>query len=131
MANPAPGYDKHPNHRVTISPAQTTVTVTAGNRQLAKSHRALLVDEARHELVFYLPRADVDMTLLEATDHSTYCPFKGHASYFSVIADAAGESTTDLNNSVWSYESPYDECLELKDHLAFYSDRLTVRSSDD
>lgn len=130
MANPAPGYDRYPDHRVAISPAQTTVTVFAGDRQLAKSNRALLVDEARHDLVFYLPRADVDMSLLEATDHSTYCPFKGHASYFSVIPDAAGNSSADLSNSVWSYEAPYDECLELKDYLAFYSDRLSVRSSD-
>lgn len=126
MSNPAPGYQKHPDHRVDISPASSLVRVFAGERQLAASKRALLVDEARHDKVFYLPREDVEMTQLQATEHSTYCPFKGHASYFSVLAGTGESNPADLTNSVWSYTDPYDECLELRDYLAFYADRLKI-----
>jgi uncharacterized protein (DUF427 family) len=126
VSNAAPGYQKYPDHRVDISPANRLVRVFAGDRQLAESKRALLVDEVRHDKVFYLPREDVQMTQLEATEHSTYCPFKGHASYFSVIPEAGDSNPPDLSNSVWSYTDPYDECLELRDYLAFYTDRLNV-----
>jgi uncharacterized protein (DUF427 family) len=65
--------------------------------------------------------ADVDASLIEATDHSTYCPFKGQASYWSVSAAGAR-----LTNSIWSYETPYRECEPLRDHVGFYTDRLTL-----
>lgn len=126
MSNPAPGYEKYPDHRVAISPANNVVRVFAGTQQLAESKRALLVDEARHDKVFYLPREDVAMGQLEATEHSTYCPFKGHASYFSVITEDNDASPPDLSNAVWSYCDPYDECVELRDYLAFYADRLQI-----
>lgn len=129
MNNPAPGYEKYPQHRVAISPGNTRVQVFAGERLLADSTSALLVDEAKHDQVYYLPRADVMMDELEATDHTTYCPFKGQASYFSVRDSSSQSTPADLHNSVWSYQEPYDECAELSGYLAFYADRLTIRTS--
>lgn len=129
MNNHAPGYEKYPDHRVEISPASTRVQVFAGERLLADSTRPLLVDEARHDQVFYLPRADVSMDELEPTEHTSYCPFKGHASYFSVREGSEQNTGADLSNSVWSYEEPYVECAELQGYLAFYTDRLTIRTS--
>jgi uncharacterized protein (DUF427 family) len=77
--------------------------------------------ESRHQPVWYLPLADVDAAALEATDHTTYCPFKGHASYWSVTAGGAR-----LENSIWGYLSPYQECERLEDHVGFYIDRFTL-----
>ena len=57
------------------------------------------------------------MSLLERTDHSTYCPYKGDCSYFSIRGERA-------RNAVWSYENPYGAVAEIKDHLAFYPDRV-------
>ena len=122
MSNHAPGFEKHPNHRVDISHSDARVRVYAGNTLIAESNAALLVDESRHNKVFYLPRDDVDMNQLKATDTSTYCPFKGHASYFSVASQGG-----DLNDSVWSYEQPFSECQALQGCLAFYADRFDVQ----
>src|SRR3984957_9870447 len=69
--------------------------------------------------VQYVPRKDVDMTLLQRTDHATYCPYKGECAYYSI--PAGGERA---NNAVWTYESPYDAVVAIKDHLAFYPQRV-------
>ena len=67
----------------------------------------------------YIPRADVDMSLLERSTHTTYCPYKGECNYFSI--PAGGERSV---NAVWTYESPYDAVAGIKDHVAFYVDRV-------
>lgn len=121
MSNAAPGFSKHPNHEVLIEPSAQRIRVSAGTTLLADTQRALLVRESRHDDVYYLPKADVRFEHLEPTDTSTYCPFKGHASYHSVQT-ASGT----LADCVWSYETPYDECAALKDHVAFYADRVTI-----
>ncbi|MBT7647791.1 MAG: DUF427 domain-containing protein, partial [Rhodospirillaceae bacterium] len=73
----------------------------------------------RHIALYYVPRVDVDMTLLAKTDHSTYCPFKGDASYYTIAS--GGEQA---ENATWSYESPFDEFAELGGWLGFYWDKL-------
>lgn len=110
-----------PDYAVTISPALGKVTVKAHGRTIAESAQALLVEETRHADVYYLPREDVDFSLLSRTDHSTYCPFKGHASYWTLEVDGAEEA-----NVVWSYEDPYPEVMDLKDYVSFYANRVDV-----
>ncbi len=75
--------------------------------------------EASYPTVHYIPRKDVDMSLLQRTDHRTYCPYKGDCAYYSI---ALGGQRS--RNAVWSYEAPYDAVAEIKDHLAFYPDRV-------
>lgn len=117
----APGFEKHPGYRVEIKPTTDRVRILFGDTTLADTRRALKVLESRYHPVWYVPLADVDTELLDPTDHSTYCPFKGHASYWT-IRSADGP----LENSVWAYQDPYRECLPLKDHVAFYPDRVTL-----
>ena len=117
--NPAPGFLKHPGHRVVITSANVKVTVEIQGTQIAASSNALLVDESRHDPVYYIPRGDVQMDHLTATDHSSYCPFKGHARYWTI---KVGDRTEE--NAVWAYDEPYDEALPLKGHVAFYPDRI-------
>ena len=119
MTNPAPGFTKHPNHSVVISPFAGRVTVQLGATQIAVSERALQLEESRYAPAYYVPLDDIDQTLLTATD--TYCPFKGHASYWTITTP---DDT--VEDALWAYQSPYDECLALKDHAAFYGNKVEV-----
>jgi len=110
-----------PRHPITVEPAGVRVVVRVGGRVIADSSAALTLREADYPGVHYLPRTDVDMTALERTDHTSYCPFKGDAAYFSI--PSAGEPGT---NAVWTYESPYDAVSEIRDYVAFYANRVDV-----
>lgn len=110
-----------PDHPITISRNPGRVVVRLGDVIVADSQNALTLREASYPAVQYIPRADADMALLQRTDHASYCPYKGEASYFSVAAGGAGHE-----NAVWSYEAPYDAVAVIKDHLAFYADRFGI-----
>ena len=112
--------EKIPDYAVAISQAVHAVVVKHDGLVIAESSNALLVEESRHKAVYYLPRSDVDMNLLTRTELSTYCPFKGHASYWSM------NGNDQLENFVWSYEDPYPEVAEIKDTLSFYTDRVEL-----
>ncbi|MBP0590229.1 DUF427 domain-containing protein [Paraburkholderia sp. LEh10] len=108
-----------PDHPITIGRNASRVVVIVAGEVIADTRDALTLSEARYPAVFYVPRKDVDMTKLERTDHSTYCPYKGDASYFSI--PTGGERAF---NAIWSYESPYPAVGAIRDHLAFYTDRV-------
>ncbi|RAI43991.1 DUF427 domain-containing protein [Rhodoplanes roseus] len=110
-----PGAD----HPITITPHPGRIVVTVAGRVIADTRAALTLREAAYPPVHYVPRQDVDMTLLTRTDHATYCPYKGDCSYFSI--PAGGPRST---NAVWSYESPYEAVAPIQNHLAFYPDRV-------
>ena len=113
-------YQKYPDYRVDLEPSGVRVLVRLGDVVLADSGRTLTVRETKHDPVTYFPREDVDFAALERTDHETFCPFKGEASYWSVkTPDTVSE------NTVWSYEDPFPEVAGLKDYVAFYADRVT------
>ena len=108
-----------PDHPITITPGAKRVVVRVGGRVVADTRSALTLQEAAYPPVQYVPRADVDMTLLERTAHATYCPYKGDCSYFSV--PAGGDRAA---NAVWTYEHPYDAVAAIRGHVAFYPDRV-------
>jgi uncharacterized protein (DUF427 family) len=113
-----------PDHPISIAPNPKRVVVKVAGRVVADTRRALSLKEASYPAVNYIPREDVDMTLLQRTDHSTYCPYKGDCSYFSI--PLGGETA---RNAVWSYEAPYAAVAEIKNRLAFYPDRVTVEET--
>jgi uncharacterized protein (DUF427 family) len=110
-----PGRD----HPITIERNAHRVVVKAAGRVVADTQDALTLREANYAAVQYIPRKDVDMTLLARTDHTTYCPYKGDCGYFSIAV--GGDRST---NAAWSYEAPYEAVAAIKDHLAFYPDRV-------
>jgi uncharacterized protein (DUF427 family) len=112
---------KIPNteHPITIEPSASRVRVIVGGKTVADTRAALTLRESDHPAVQYVPREDVDMLLLERTDHESYCPYKGEASYFSI--PSGGERSA---NAVWTYEKPYDAVAPIKEYLAFYPDRV-------
>ncbi len=108
-----------PDHPITVEPHQGRVVVTVAGKTIADTKAALSLREASYPPVQYIPRQDVDMTLLTRTDNSTHCPYKGDASYYSIPA-GGGRAV----NAVWSYEAPYPAVAAIKDHLAFYPSRV-------
>ncbi|WFU75913.1 MULTISPECIES: DUF427 domain-containing protein [unclassified Bradyrhizobium] len=110
-----------PDHPITITQNPRRVRVTAGDIVIAETSRALTLKEARYPAVQYVPREDTNMALLERTDRTTHCPYKGDASYYSVKAD--GKT---LDNAIWTYETPYPAMTEISGHLAFYPDKVKI-----
>ncbi len=108
-----------PDHPITIERNSGRVVVSVSGRVIADTREALTLREARYPAVQYIPRKDVDMTLLTRTDRTTYCPYKGDCAYFSI--PVGGERSI---NAVWSYEAPYAAVAGIKDHLA--PDRVDV-----
>ena len=108
-----------PDHPITVTPNPARVVVTVAGKVVADSRNALTLREASYPPVQYIPRQDVDMAALQRTDHASYCPFKGDAAYYSI--PAGGERTV---NAVWTYERPYDAVAAIKDHVAFYPNRV-------
>ena len=126
--NPAPGYRKYPDHEISTKPARVRVRVSFKGEVIADTSDAVAMQESTGAgkktvapTVYYIPRRDVRMDRLARTTHSTYCPFKGHASYFS-LEDGP-------ENAVWSYEQPYDEASAIRELLAFYPDKVEISVS--
>jgi uncharacterized protein (DUF427 family) len=120
MATP-PIKTPGPDHPITIEPNPRRVRVSAGGRIVADSRQALTLREANYPPVQYLPRSDVDMSVMERTSHSSYCPYKGESSYYSIPMGG-----TRSVNAVWSYETPHPSVARIKQYLAFYPDRVAA-----
>jgi uncharacterized protein (DUF427 family) len=112
-----PGLD----HPISIAPNSRRVQVSAGGVVIADTQRALTLKEANYPAVQYIPRADVNMALLERSQRSTHCPYKGDASYFSINADGRM-----LENAVWTYETPFPAMAGIAGYLAFYPNKVTI-----
>jgi uncharacterized protein (DUF427 family) len=109
------------SHPITVTPTGRRVRVLVGGTVIAESDRALTLQEASYPPVQYVPVEDIDAAVLAGTDTSTYCPFKGDASYYSVTTDAGT-----VRDAGWYYPTPYDAVAPIADHVAFYPDRATV-----
>lgn len=107
------------DHPIAVEHSPERVRVLAGGKVIADSRNALALRESDYPVVYYIPRSDVDMTLLARTEHATYCPYKGDASYYSIAP--GGDRGV---NAVWTYEAPYQSVAAIKDHVAFYADRV-------
>jgi uncharacterized protein (DUF427 family) len=110
-----------PHHPITVEANPTHVTVTLDGRVIAETDRALELREASYPAVQYIPLTDVDPAVLAESDHQSYCPFKGDASYYNLAVD--GQT---IKNAVWTYRAPYDAVAPIADHVAFYPDKVDI-----
>jgi uncharacterized protein (DUF427 family) len=108
-----------PDHPITIEPNGKRVRVVFNGRVVADTTRALTLRETSLRPVHYIPRADADMRLLARSTHTTHCPYKGDAAYYSLQVDGRT-----AENAVWTYETPYPAMAAIKEHLAFYRERV-------
>jgi uncharacterized protein (DUF427 family) len=95
------------------------VRATFAGETVVDSRHAKLLHEGEHLPVYYLPEEDVRMDLLEPTDHSTHCPHKGDASYWTLRARGKV-----AENAAWTYREPMEEAAPLAGYVAFYWDKL-------
>jgi uncharacterized protein (DUF427 family) len=108
-----------PNHPISIEANPSRVVVRVAGKVIADTRGALTLREASYPAVQYIPRPDVDMTALARSEHTTYCPYKGDASYYSI--PVGGDRSV---NAVWTYEAPFEAMAQIKDYVAFYPDRV-------
>lgn len=113
------------NHPITIGKCPAMVIVRRDVLRIARTRNALTLTEASYPPVQYIPRSDVDMSQLVRSQHTTYCPYKGEANYYSI--PALGEAGM---NAVWTYEAPFEAVGDIAGHLAFYPDRVAVEVAD-
>ena len=114
------GYADRPDHKITIEPVTGKFSVYADGIAILETDRALILREGAYPPVYYFPRDVIHMAALRRTEHTTWCPFKGRAAYFSAGDDPASE------NVAWSYEDPFEEVAGIKDHIAFYSNKVAL-----
>jgi uncharacterized protein (DUF427 family) len=112
-------YTTHPEHKIHVEIGNDQITTVFKGKTIAESDKVLVLRESQHGPVYYFPRESVLMGYLERTDHHTYCPFKGEASYWTIRVN--GRS---LENAVWSYEDPFVEVASIKDYVAFYINKM-------
>lgn len=115
----SPGHQQHPEHKVQSLPVRQPMSVTANGELVAESTDVLRLNEDGSPGRFYFPRGDVKMEMLQPSDTTSQCPFKGTARYFNVVLKDGV-----LHDAVWSYEQPFDEHRDLQGRLAFYDDKV-------
>ena len=108
-----------PDHPISIEASPSRVVVKVSGQVIADTSDALTLREASYPAVQYIPRRDVDMAALTRSEHTTFCPYKGDASYFSI--PAGGDRSVD---AVWTYEAPCEAMAQIKNYVAFYPDRI-------
>ena len=112
-----------PDHPITVQPAGTHVVVKVGDRVIAESDDALLLQEASYPAVLYVPRGDLDESVVRPSATTSYCPYKGDAGYLSI--DTGEQQVTD---AAWTYERPYEDVAAIAGHVAFYPDRVAIHA---
>jgi uncharacterized protein (DUF427 family) len=110
-----------PDHPITITANPKRLRVLADGVVIAETQKALTLKEASYPAVQYLPREDAKMDLFQRTERVTHCPYKGDASYFSIVTNGKA-----LDNAIWTYETPFAAMAEISGYLAFYPDKVTI-----
>ncbi len=119
------GYADNPGHKLKIEPATGQFTVRVGGALIVETNAALILYEANYPPAYYFAPEVVDMDALRRSEHTSWCPFKGRASYFSFGDDPAFE------NAAWSYEDPFEEIAAIKGHFSFYPNKAAVAVIDE
>ncbi|HEY2051109.1 MAG TPA: DUF427 domain-containing protein [Caulobacteraceae bacterium] len=112
-----------PDHPITLETVGRRIQARYSGHVIADSDNVIILRESDYPAVAYFPRANVDMAFMARTAHSTHCPYKGQASYYSINMDGRLSE-----NAVWSYEDPYPAMTAIRDHLAFYPNIVQVEA---
>jgi uncharacterized protein (DUF427 family) len=115
-----------PDHPITIAFNPKRVQVEYDGHLIVDTKRALVLRESTYPAVQYVPREDAAMEFMTPTEHHTYCPYKGQASYHAILMDGRF-----AENAVWSYEDPYPAMEQIRGYLAFYPNKVTIRELDE
>lgn len=112
-------HPRDPYHRVDVVNSSRHVRIEVAGETIAETRRPRLLFETRLPTRYYIPKLDVRMDLLEPSDLTTQCPYKGKAQYWSVrIGDRL------FRDLVWSYPYPIPECPKIENLMAFFNERV-------
>ena len=124
MAEQESWYHRYPDYRVDLVPSKERMQAQFGATVIATSDAALIVEETDHTAVVYFPLDDINLEWFTVTDHHTFCPFKGEASYWTLtVNDDVAE------NVMWAYPDPFPQVAGLQRHAAFYGDRVAISAA--
>ena len=115
-----------PDHPITLDPCRSRVRASFGHHVIADTDDALILREASYPPVYYFPKDHIEMGFFGRTDHSTQCPYKGDATYWTLTMD--GDVA---ENAAWSYEDPFPAVAPIKGRLAFYPTKVEIYEPDD
>ncbi len=110
------------DHPITVEPTGKHVTVRVSGEVVAESDKALTLQESTYPAVYYLPVGDVVQSALTSSATTTYCPYKGDASYYHVTTGSGGI----VEDVIWTYEQPYPAVADIAGHVAFYPDKAEI-----
>jgi uncharacterized protein (DUF427 family) len=110
-----------PDHPITIEETDVHVVVRSGEQIVADTTNALILREAAYAPAYYIPMTDVDQSVLRPSPTASYCPYKGDASYYSIVGP-----DTDIKDAIWTYTKPYPSVAAIAGHVAFYPDRVQI-----
>jgi uncharacterized protein (DUF427 family) len=110
-----------PDHPITLEKAANRWRARYAGHVIADTDDAIILREADYPPVVYFPRIDVEMGYMSRTARGTHCPYKGDASYFTVLMDGQF-----AENAVWTYEQPFPAMEAIEGRLAFYPDKIEV-----
>jgi len=112
------------SHPITIEPNPHRLVIRLDGVVVADTTHALTLREAHYPAVQYVPLGDVEPAYVRRSDHATYCPFKGDASYYDLVVDGR-----EIKDAIWTYEEPYDYVGQIKGHVAFYAHNVSFASA--
>ena len=110
-----------PDHPISVTPSARRFRVSFQGVTVAESADVLMLKEAHYKEVGYFPRVDAEMSHFVPTALDTYCPYKGHAAYFSLKTGGAV-----AENAVWTYEAPHPAMAAIAGRLAFYPNLVEI-----
>ena len=114
-------HARDPYHRVDVLNSSRHVRVVVDGLTVAESSRPRLLFETGLPTRYYIPKVDVRMDVLEPTDTTTACPYKGRASYWSVkVGDRL------LKDLAWGYPAPIPECPKIENLVSFYNEKVDI-----
>ena len=116
-----------PDHPISVEPFSSHVVVRSGSTIVAETDRALELREAAYPPVLYIPLEDVDLGRVRRNELHTWCPYKGEASYYDIVESDAED--INLAAVVWYYPEPFEAVGSIKEHVAFYADRVAITTS--
>jgi uncharacterized protein (DUF427 family) len=108
-------------HDIEVIAGSDQVVVRVKDTVVANSSRPLVLTETGSPARYYLPPEDVNMDLLQTSETTSHCPFKGDAVYWSVNTD---DGLTE--DAVWSYQEPFPRVEPIAGRLAFWSEKSGV-----
>jgi uncharacterized protein (DUF427 family) len=117
-----PVIEPSAKHPITVQPTRQHVSVRVNGELVADTDAALTLQESTYPAVQYIPMADVAADRLRRSDTTSYCPYKGEASYYHLVT-AGGDSIDDV---IWTYEQPYPAVADIAGHVAFYPDKADI-----